>query len=179
MADEGEGEASPPEHTYPSDHGRGVDPILDQAWDILDAIKPGVIPVEVRTWLCGQFVGILSKHLEKVRVRVPPLEEAKEISPQFYSQFIAAKNMAQIGFLTMGEESFSATLSGVITVIRQHLTLEQAQQLLRGFAMTMPDIDALERGQAGYNEEDDSVPLRKYGDPDPDASTDGVNADHE
>lgn len=156
MADEGGG-ARPAEHQYPSEYGRGIDPVLNQAWDILDTIKPGVIPTDVRAWLAAQITSILTKHLEKVQVRVPPLEEALDISPKFYSQFIAAKNMAMIGFLTMGEESFSATLSGVTNVIRQHMTLEQAQQLLRGFAMTMPDVDKLEK----------------------DASTEGVNADHE
>jgi hypothetical protein len=59
------------EHQYPSEYGRGVNPALDEAWDILDTIKPGVIPVDVRAWLAGMITGLLIRE----RAKKSPLEE--------------------------------------------------------------------------------------------------------
>jgi hypothetical protein len=52
-------------HTYPSSYGRGVDPVLDEAWDLLDAVKPGVIPESIRAFLAGAMVGLVARHVGK------------------------------------------------------------------------------------------------------------------
>jgi hypothetical protein len=55
---------SPP-HNYPSHYGRGIDKDLDEVWDILDLIKPGVIPDDVRMFLCGAFLGLIKRMKEE------------------------------------------------------------------------------------------------------------------
>lgn len=56
MAD---GEAG--EHTYPEGRGPGIHWALDEAWTILDTIRPGVIPDEVRVFLSGMIAGTLMR----------------------------------------------------------------------------------------------------------------------
>ena len=52
------------EHTYPSEHGPGTSVFTDLGWAILDHIKPGVIPDEVRAYLCGLIAGAAGKAYE-------------------------------------------------------------------------------------------------------------------
>jgi hypothetical protein len=47
-----------PSNYYPGSGGKE----LDEAWEILDTIKPGVIPLDVRSYLAGQITGILMKY---------------------------------------------------------------------------------------------------------------------
>ena len=60
-------------HTYPSRYGRGVDKKLDEVWDILDVIRPGVIPEDVRAYLAGAMLGLVAKSLceEALKPREP------------------------------------------------------------------------------------------------------------
>lgn len=49
------------DHTYPSKYPPGRDPDLDEAWKILDTIKPGVIPGDARTFIAGQITGLIGR----------------------------------------------------------------------------------------------------------------------
>jgi hypothetical protein len=49
-------------HTYASDYPPGVHWATDEAWRILDAIKPGLISSDVRAYLAGCIAGSLIKH---------------------------------------------------------------------------------------------------------------------
>jgi len=44
---------------YPSRYPPGMNADLDEAWAILDTIKDGVIPDDVRAFLAGQITGLL------------------------------------------------------------------------------------------------------------------------
>lgn len=51
-----------PKHEYPSKYGPGkpgAHPAVEEAWAILDTVKPGVIPLDVRSWLAGLITGAL------------------------------------------------------------------------------------------------------------------------
>jgi hypothetical protein len=48
------------QHTYPSNYPPGTNWATDAAWELLDQIKPGVIPDHVRFFLAGAFAGRLS-----------------------------------------------------------------------------------------------------------------------
>ena len=48
-------------HTYPSMYQRGVISFLDEAWNVLDTIKSGIIPDDVRAYLAGYFGAALEK----------------------------------------------------------------------------------------------------------------------
>ncbi len=50
-----------PKHEYPSRHLPGSHWATDAAWEILDVIKPGLIPMDVRSWLAGAIAGRLMK----------------------------------------------------------------------------------------------------------------------
>lgn len=52
-------------HTYPSKYPPGSHWAVDAGWEILDAIKPGVIPNDVRFFLAGQIAGRLMKEREQ------------------------------------------------------------------------------------------------------------------
>ncbi len=54
-----------PKHTYPSRHPRGSGWATDAGWDILDMINPGVIPEDVRAYLCGLIAGALERIAEE------------------------------------------------------------------------------------------------------------------
>lgn len=57
-------------HTYPSKYAPGMgDDTLDQAWLILDFIKPGTIPSDIRAFLSGMISGALHKERESNRVK--------------------------------------------------------------------------------------------------------------
>ena len=55
------------EHTYPSNYRPGTHWATDAAWEILDTVKPGVIPDDVRAFLAGQIAGRLAGRLMKER----------------------------------------------------------------------------------------------------------------
>lgn len=57
-------------HTYPSQYGRGLIWHLDEAWDILDRIRPGVIPDDARSLLCGLISGTLSRVAENPQAAI-------------------------------------------------------------------------------------------------------------
>lgn len=48
-------------HTYPDKYAPGPKAPwhMNAAWEILDCIKPGVIPIDVRSMLAGQIAGRL------------------------------------------------------------------------------------------------------------------------
>ncbi len=48
-------------HTYPSKYPPGIHWAVDEAWHILDMIKPGLIPDDVRSFLAGSIAGALVK----------------------------------------------------------------------------------------------------------------------
>jgi hypothetical protein len=48
----------PAKHEYPSEYGRGINAKLDHVWDILDTIRPGVIPNDVRFLLAGAMYAL-------------------------------------------------------------------------------------------------------------------------
>ena len=51
-------------HTYPDRYPPGTHWSLDAAWEILDTIKPGVIPDDVRALLAGMISGRLMQERE-------------------------------------------------------------------------------------------------------------------
>ena len=46
-------------HTYPSNHNPGTHWATDEAWKILDNLKPGAIPDDIRNFLAGAIAGTL------------------------------------------------------------------------------------------------------------------------
>ena len=56
------------EHTYPSRYPPGVHWSLDEAWGILDRLKPGVLEEADRAFLAGLIAGTLQR-LDKERHR--------------------------------------------------------------------------------------------------------------
>lgn len=51
-------------HKYPDRHPPGTHWSTDEAWEILDTIKPGLIPPDVRAWIAGAIAGRLMKERE-------------------------------------------------------------------------------------------------------------------
>jgi hypothetical protein len=51
----------PDDHHYPDRYPPGTHWAVDAAWEILDKIKPGVLPDDVRAFLAGQIAGRLVK----------------------------------------------------------------------------------------------------------------------
>ena len=49
-------------HTYPSMYPVGAHWSTDEAWLILDHIKPGIIPDDVRSYLVGAIASALMKY---------------------------------------------------------------------------------------------------------------------
>ena len=49
------------EHTYPSDYPPGTHWTTDEAWHILDTLKPGVLSDDVRYFLAGAIAGTLMR----------------------------------------------------------------------------------------------------------------------
>ena len=47
------------QHTYPLGYGPETHWAMQEAWAILDTIKPGVLSHDVRNFLAGQIVGTL------------------------------------------------------------------------------------------------------------------------
>jgi hypothetical protein len=50
-----------PKHTYPSQHPEGLHWATDEAWQILDMLKPGAIPDDIRFLLAGLIAGKLMR----------------------------------------------------------------------------------------------------------------------
>lgn len=48
-------------HHYPTDHRPGSHWATTEGWGVLDCIKPGAIPDDVRMYLCGAIAGLLIK----------------------------------------------------------------------------------------------------------------------
>lgn len=60
--------ADEPKHEYPSNPDYGLhssDERVREAWALLDHVKPGIIPVDVRAYLVGGIVGLISRYQEK------------------------------------------------------------------------------------------------------------------
>lgn len=60
----------PKQHGYPSnpDYGpQSSDERMREAWTLLDHVKPGIIPDDVRAYLVGGIVGLISRYQEKAR----------------------------------------------------------------------------------------------------------------
>lgn len=51
---------------YPSNYGPGKNWALDEAWSILDSIKDGIIPDDVRSFLAGSITATILRHANKV-----------------------------------------------------------------------------------------------------------------
>lgn len=49
-------------HTYPSNYPIGVHWAVDEAWRILDHIKPGLITDDIRAYLGGAIAGSIMKY---------------------------------------------------------------------------------------------------------------------
>ena len=65
---------SEPVHTYPSDYPPGTNWATDEAWGILDTLKPGVLTEDVRCFLAGMIAGTLMR----VREDMAALEDTEE-----------------------------------------------------------------------------------------------------
>jgi hypothetical protein len=50
-----------PQHQYPTSYAPGSHWATDAAWEMLDILKPGVIPDDVRFWLAGAIAGRLMR----------------------------------------------------------------------------------------------------------------------
>lgn len=53
------------EHTYPSAYPKGSRWSTDIAWEMLDQLKPGIIPEDVRAFIAGYMGGALESEREK------------------------------------------------------------------------------------------------------------------
>lgn len=51
-----------PQHTYPSRYPKGEHWAVDVGWEVLDRIKPGLIPNEIRAYLAGAIAGVAMKY---------------------------------------------------------------------------------------------------------------------
>jgi hypothetical protein len=52
-----------PRHTYPSNYTPPTgSAAMDEAWQILDSVEPGVIPHDTRAYLVGLIAGTISRH---------------------------------------------------------------------------------------------------------------------
>jgi hypothetical protein len=60
------------EHEYPSDYAPGTHWAIDEAWAILDTIKPGVISADVRAFLAGQIAARLMRRSSKAKAPPSP-----------------------------------------------------------------------------------------------------------
>lgn len=58
-------EDAPTKHTYPSNYPPGSDWAVTAGWEILDTIRPGAIPDDVRFFLAGMIAGRLVREREK------------------------------------------------------------------------------------------------------------------
>ncbi len=56
-----EGHSDELKHTYPSLYPPGTYWAVDEAWRILDELKPGVLSPDVRAYLAGAIAGLLMK----------------------------------------------------------------------------------------------------------------------
>ena len=65
-------------HAYPSAYPPGAHWALDEAWALLDTLKPGVLPNEVRLFLAGGIAGILMRHAQQLRRALLPLAAIAE-----------------------------------------------------------------------------------------------------
>jgi len=54
-----------PKHEYPGGYEPGSHWSLDAAWEILDHIKPGLIPMDVRCWLAGAIAGRMERERQE------------------------------------------------------------------------------------------------------------------
>jgi hypothetical protein len=62
-------ERSMSEHTYPSDFPKdSPHPPVRAAWELLDAIRPGVIPPVIRFHLCRLIAGLLERERKPIAV---------------------------------------------------------------------------------------------------------------
>lgn len=59
-----------PKHEYPDRHPPGACWSTDAAWEILDVIKPGLIPTDVRAYLAGRIAGRLIRERDQTEKRV-------------------------------------------------------------------------------------------------------------
>jgi hypothetical protein len=50
-----------PQHTYPLSYRPGTYWALEDAWDILDSLQPGVLSETIRDFLAGQIAGALMR----------------------------------------------------------------------------------------------------------------------
>ena len=57
-----------PGHEYPESYQPGLDPVMDEIWEALDHIKPGVIPPDVRDWIAGYWRGHVLRVLTREKI---------------------------------------------------------------------------------------------------------------
>jgi hypothetical protein len=68
---------SEPQHTYPSRYAPGQHWAMDEAWAILDAFTPGLLPDDVRILLAGMIFRTLMR-LARDGHRQPPATPQEE-----------------------------------------------------------------------------------------------------
>lgn len=56
-------------HTYPSRYPPGTHWAVDAGWEILDIVKPGVIPDDVRFMLAGMIAGRLMRERDETVIK--------------------------------------------------------------------------------------------------------------
>ena len=61
------------EYTYPSDYPPGTHWATDEAWHVLDILKPGVLTDDVRCFLAGAIAGTL---MRVARIRLETEEKS-------------------------------------------------------------------------------------------------------
>jgi hypothetical protein len=102
------------EHSYPDRYAPGMgDPDLDEAWKILDTIKPGLIPPDARAFLAGQICGTIGRVRSEGRNGV--LEEAAKIAQShFVGIFTGWKGHTGNSQITLDEAEDTANECGPI-----------------------------------------------------------------
>ena len=55
-------------HEYPDRYRPGVHWATDAAWEILDQLKPGLIPQDARAYIAGQIAGRLMREQASVKI---------------------------------------------------------------------------------------------------------------
>jgi hypothetical protein len=61
------------EHIYPDKYPPGTHWATDAAWEILDSLAPGTIPIDVRSLLAGMIAGRLMRERQHTQGDAPPV----------------------------------------------------------------------------------------------------------
>lgn len=77
-------------HEYPPDYPPGKHWSIDAAWEILDSIKPGLIPQDIRCFLAGQIAGRLVQEQQLSAIKVTTVSPENASAEAMHAALSAA-----------------------------------------------------------------------------------------